>query len=72
MTAPNLNLRICPRCGTKHAFTRKNCPECIERARVNHIRRRAEKVCAPQHKSWTDSLLLRLYSFVVQGGKYEE
>lgn len=69
MTMPNPNLRICPQCGTKHAFTRKNCPECAERNRVNHIRRRAEKVCEPHRKSWTNDLLLRLYSFVVKGGK---
>lgn len=71
MTMPNPNLRICPRCGTKHVFTSKNCPTCKEKARKQALQRRAEAVCNPTVKSWTNSLLLRLYSFVVKGGKIQ-
>lgn len=69
MTMPNPNLRICSRCGTKHAFTSKNCPTCKEINRKRYIQQRAEQLCSPTAKSWTNSLLLRLYSFVVKGGK---
>lgn len=70
MTAPNLNLRICRRCGMKHTFTAKNCPGCAAHKRKVRLERYAAAiVLTPGPKAWTGDPLLRLYSFVVKGGK---
>lgn len=70
MTMPNLNLRICPQCGTKHELTHKNCPGCKAHKRKVRLERYAAAiVLTPGPKAWSSDPLLRLYSFVVKGGK---
>lgn len=70
MTMPNPNLRICPRCGTKHEFTAKNCPGCKAQRRKIRLERFASQIAiTPGPKAWSKDPLLRLYSFVVKGGK---
>lgn len=72
MTMPNPNLRTCARCGTTHAFTSKNCPGCAERKRKTRLQRYAAAIAlTPGPKTWTNDPMLRLYSFVVKGGKIE-
>jgi predicted amidophosphoribosyltransferase len=70
MTAPNTSLKICPHCGTKHEFTRKNCPECAARKRKTRLERYAAAIAiTPGPRAWSQDPMLRLYSFVVKGGK---
>jgi hypothetical protein len=70
MTMPNANLRTCPSCGTTHEFTRKNCPGCAENRRKVRLQRYAAAIAlTPGVKAWSKDPLLRLYSFVIKGGK---